>query len=508
MSGSQEKKRRSEERAAGIDRKADQLREEETKKKKGRTRTAIIASAVAVVLILVFLINSTVFYTKVNAMEIDGVGFSAADYNYYYNSTFFQVYDEMYNMYGNYVTSFVNPNMPLKTQYYDEEADITWADYIEEQTTLSLKNVVALNKAFDAEGMTLTDEYQQEIQDTVADLKSSYAEYGYGSFEQYLTGVYGKGMNEEIFVKNLTMQYKAQQYGDKLYDEMSFTEQEYIDRYQESRDEYDSITFRMYFVSGNGEEENAMEIAKETADKIATATSESEFADLVYEAAPDDEKENYEDEDATLYSDFAPSSIASTYSEWLLDDARQNGDTGVVEAPAGYFVLYFIDRSDNSYNLRTVRHILFQVDTDEEGNADEDSKAEALNLAETVEKTWQENGATEEVFAQLAEQYSEDSGSNENGGLYENIRLGQMVQEFEDWTFDESRKAGDVGIVYVESDNYSGYHLIYFVGEGMPYNEYIGKNLLEQESYNAWLEEATADYDVSKTFAFRFARNR
>ena len=65
-------------------------------------------------------------------------------------------------------------------------------------------------------------------------------------------------------------------------------------------------------------------------------------------------------------------------------------------------------------------------------------------------------------FAVLAGQHSDDPGSAENGGLYESIYPGQMVQPFEDWCFDESRQPGDTGIVKTEY----GYHIMYFVEEG------------------------------------------
>ncbi|MFR8334817.1 MAG: peptidylprolyl isomerase [Oscillospiraceae bacterium] len=64
---------------------------------------------------------------------------------------------------------------------------------------------------------------------------------------------------------------------------------------------------------------------------------------------------------------------------------------------------------------------------------------------------------------ELAQQKSSDSRlQRQRGGLYENVALGQMVEAFNDWIFDTSRKAGDVGIV--ETDY--GCHLMYFVGPG------------------------------------------
>lgn len=45
------------------------------------------------------------------------------------------------------------------------------------------------------------------------------------------------------------------------------------------------------------------------------------------------------------------------------------------------------------------------------------------------------------------------------GGLYTDIYVGQMVEPFETWCFDENRAYGDTGLVQT---NY-GYHIMYFV---------------------------------------------
>jgi len=72
---------------------------------------------------------------------------------------------------------------------------------------------------------------------------------------------------------------------------------------------------------------------------------------------------------------------------------------------------------------------------------------------------WAKAGATEENFALLAAQNSVDTGSSSNGGLYENVQQGQMVQAFDAWIFDEARETGNYGLVKTEF----GYHLMYYV---------------------------------------------
>lgn len=111
-----------------------------------------------------------------------------------------------------------------------------------------------------------------------------------------------------------------------------------------------------------------------------------------------------------------------------------------------------------------VRHILICPEggtEDEEGNitySDEEWETCRARAQELLDQ-WQVDGATEELFAEMAMEYSEDLGSISTGGLYTDIYEGEMVEPFENWCFDESRAYGDTGLVQTTY----GYHIMYFV---------------------------------------------
>ena len=109
---------------------------------------------------------------------------------------------------------------------------------------------------------------------------------------------------------------------------------------------------------------------------------------------------------------------------------------------------------------------------------------------------------TEESFAALAEQYSEDTGSNTNGGLYDSVIKGQMVEEFNDFCFG-GHKPGDTAIVYGESGSYAGYHVMYYVGEGENYAQAIARSDLMNQAVSQWLSELTEAYTTSTGFGLR-----
>ena len=140
------------------------------------------------------------------------------------------------------------------------------------------------------------------------------------------------------------------------------------------------------------------------------------------------------------------------------------------------------DRILNVNNV-SVRHILVQPEGEKDvvtGEYPEEAWLAAEAEINDIYARWQED-PTEENFAALAKELTEDTASAEAGGLYENFHTAQMVQEFSDWSFDQSRQPGDTGIVKTSY----GYHLIYFV---------------EQTETQGWID-LTREHYVSETIS-------
>lgn len=91
---------------------------------------------------------------------------------------------------------------------------------------------------------------------------------------------------------------------------------------------------------------------------------------------------------------------------------------------------------------------------------------QAQNLLDEYEASWRKNQATncrttrEALFADFAHSHSDDPDTAPNGGLYQNLRQGQLAEALDSWCFDSSRQDGDIGIV--RSD--CGYHILFYVG--------------------------------------------
>lgn len=125
---------------------------------------------------------------------------------------------------------------------------------------------------------------------------------------------------------------------------------------------------------------------------------------------------------------------------------------------------YGIKITKDSGKLVDVRHILVKITgetKDENGQivyTEEDWEA-CRAKAQAILDAWMAGDKTEDSFAKLATEKTEDGGSKQTGGLYESVYKGQMVEPFETWCFDEIRQKGDTGLVKTTY----GYHVMYYV---------------------------------------------
>ena len=153
----------------------------------------------------------------------------------------------------------------------------------------------------------------------------------------------------------------------------------------------------------------------------------------------------------------------------------------------------------------SIRHILIMAKQDENGEWTDEAKEAAKARAEEILQEWKEGDATEESFAALAEQYSEDPGSSSNGGLYSNVSKGQMVEEFDAFCFDENRLPGDTGIVYGSNGGYAGYHVMYFVATEKPEDNAEARESIAMAHTGEWLKEQVEGMEITMLPYYKIA---
>ena len=523
MSASTERKNRIAAREAGTDKKTIAQQEEAKKKAVSRRKWTWGTIGVIILIAAILLLNSGLMYTTTTALTANGVKYSPAQVNYYYGSE----YLSMVNNYGSYLSYFgLDTSMGL-AGLDDQECSMTdggtWRDYFRNLAEMDIQQNRALLDYAAENGITLTDEEIAEVDAQFEGMEETAKSYGYGNADKLYSMNYGSGVTTKIVRQAALDQALASKaYNEKL-GTLSWTDDELEEYYQGLNGDRDLFDFESYYVTAKtieqtvpGEEgaEDTVEMvadeqtraeAKATADAIVMAYKDGDDIEDVKErfaAAVESQTE----EQPTERTSVSGSSLAAEYAEWMKAE-RKEGDVEVFadaeEDPSGYTVVMYLSRNDNHYKTASVRHILIKAEADADGNYTDEAKETAKARAEEILAEYKAGDQTEESFAALANEYSEDEGSNTNGGLYENIYQGQMVQEFNDFCFG-GHKPGDTEAEYGESGSYAVYHVVYYVGEGSLYSDYIAKTSLQSEAMSDWTNELNEACEVTEGFGFRF----
>ena len=558
MSASQDKKRRQAERESGSSPKTLAEREAAVKARKERRTWTIVGVLVALFVVVIVLLNTNLLYTGTTSVTVGDYKFTNAEYQYYYTTA----YNNFTYQYGSYASllgldtsadldeqtvqsslfTMLGLEIPESLQPADEEetAEFTWDDYFRETALQNMAQVTAIWDAAVKAGYTLSEEAAEEIDSTIASFETMATANNLRGADGYAAVIYGKGVTASLVRELLERAYIAEEYSADIYESFEYSADEINAYYDENADAFDAINFDYYLVEAEkvevtetvtdeetGEEteetneevtDETMAEAKEEADSLLEAAQSGaaqgalSFAEAVAETMGDEAE-------ATEIKSLFGYSVTSGYgvmAEWLLDSAREPGDMAVLENEGvGYYVVCFNSRSDNSdYNGVAFRHILVNVeDEDEDGEFSEEEIEAAEQKIQEIRDEWISDGETEDAFAALANANSDDTGSNGSslysteGGLYEHVAKDQMVEPINDWIFDDARQSGDSEIIYVESSNYTGYHLVYFVGEdGYSYHDCLAlyglgytnaPQGLRQPDYEAWQSELIAQFPVS-----------
>ncbi|MBO4938428.1 MAG: peptidylprolyl isomerase [Oscillospiraceae bacterium] len=517
---------------------AEKLTEKQLKEQKEAKQLKIYSTLFVVVLALVVVAavwigvsktveNSGVRERSTTAVTIGEHELSNAELNYFY----IDAINKFYSDYGSYATMFgLDTTLPLNEQVVNEETGLTWADDFLNSAKENAKAVYALADEAKAQGYTLTEDELAAIDSDLASLELYANLYGYTDAQTYLKAMYGKGATMENYrayaeLTTLAGSYQAYYANSLVYDDADLREAE-----KDNYAEYSSFSYNSYYLSASrfleggttGDDGNTTYSDAETAASVSAAEEAANIlAGGEYESVADFDAAiaaleiNAETENAasTAYEDHAYAKINSVIQEWVTDENRQIGDVASIpsvthsheegeehsddedasehETINGYYVVYFNGSNDNTFALANVRHILVAFEHDHNESEEHDhseqtytdaEKAAAKNAADELLAQWKAGDATEESFAALANENSDD-GDGTTGGLYEDVYPGQMVPSFNDWCFDESRKTGDTEVIESEY----GYHVMYYVSDSdTNYRDYQIRNALVTEATNSW----------------------
>jgi len=433
--------------------------------------------------------NTTVL--TVGDMEV-----SATEYNYYYKQSYSSLssMEAYYSQSGYAYTGFdfsVDPAKSTNGQVDEDGNPIYLDDFLKEYTLDSIQQIYSLYQEAQKNNFTLSEEDLSEIETQIQDAKKAASENNY-SLNAYLRASYTNGLNEKSMRKIFEIQTLASKYYDAKTTEIkeSVTEEDAAAEFKANPNDYKNVDVSYYLFAytklekeSNAETDEQLK-AKQDAENAKIDAEAKGVFDLVtdeaslnkaigeYEAS---KKENVEYDETEKYADVLDSSsyseiktaISEDASKWVYDSARKVGDKTLLTTDKGAYII-FMNALPYERASVDVRHILVKFNEKTSGKPTDEEKMAASEKANKILDEFNALAAdkkTEKAFADLAKEHSEDTGSAENGGLIAGITSnGQYVKNFEAWSMDKARKAGDTGIVETEY----GYHIMYFAKNNGP----------------------------------------
>ena len=460
--------------------------------------------------------ESSTSETTESEVEIADVPDAISSEHYQISLAFLSyMFNDIYDTYATYWAYYYgyDSSLDLKEQYTPDESSTTWYDYLLTLVKEQIQQILVFAEAALDEGIELTEDEQNSITEQLETLSETAEESGL-TIEEYIEEQCGSGVTEDDIQNYSEVMQLAQNYYTELSESFEYMDEDYDEYYEENTEsflyaDYCTYTFQSTLDDDatDDELEEEMERLKVYADELAECTTEEEFQTYMtqyyndnpelitgseddddYEEMDDDEfEEAVEEEVESLTTTKYSYELSSTGGIWLFDDERSAGDTTIIEGDDYYCVILALQTAYRDESVgKNVRHILFMLTS-------YDSDEEALEAAEEVYEEWKSGEMTEETFSVLATKYSEDTGSSSEGGLYENIEEGDMVTEFNDWCFDESREPGDNEIILTTY----GYHIMYFVGDGDPAWKVTADTAMRSDDSYAVYEELVEQYEVT-----------
>ena len=524
MSASSKKKLRNAQQAEKMTEK--QLTEQkEAKKLKLYTTLAVVILAALVLFAAYIGISKTITNSGIRerntvALTIGEEKISNAELNYF----FIDAVNTFYSQYGSYAYLLgLDTTTPLDEQIINEETKETWADDFINTAVANAKAVYALVDDAKANGYTLPEADKASIETEMSTLALYATLYGYPDAESYMKAIYGNGTTEKTLREYREMLALAASYQEHFTSTRNYTEDELRAAEAENFNKYSSYNYDYYYMSVNSfaestESKEQMDVALMKAEDAAKSLTENITTVEELDAAIAALSIN-EGKEAGSYAsrDISYSNLISTCADWISDSSRKNGDItylpsvststdengNPVETISGFYVVRFDSCNDNTFALANVRHILVEF---EGGSYDsttgvttynDEEKAAAKAAAEEIYNEWKNGAATEDSFAALANEKSDD-GDGTTGGLFTDVYPGRTVDAFEEWCFG-GHKAGDTGIIETEY----GYHVMFYSGDSeTTYRDYLITSDLTTNDYNAWytalVEAVTATVQNTK----------
>lgn len=463
-------------------------REEQKAKEKREKQFGTVLGILIVAALICFVASFPIrTYATVNGtyVTVGGEKVSRVEFDYNYNTVsnnYIAQYGYMYYYYMG-----IDFSGDLSKQMYTE--DLTWKDFFDEMTVDNIARNKALEREAKAAGFTYdtTDEYAEYMESL-----EQYASEEGTTVKQYIKELYGVYATEARVKPFIEQVMYVSAYYNTAVDKLIPSRDEVQQYYEENKDDYDSVDYRVFTVDAQ------------------LPTEPTEFADPVETPAPDadgdaaaDQQTEYQPSDAEIAVAMAEAksnadrllpSISTAGSlmvnvrrsdavyllrDWLFAAERIAGDTTVIEDTTNnrFYVLEFEQRYLDNTKAADIRMIRTTED-----------------MGQTILDEWKSGAATEESFAELYEKYKDPETDSVEGGLYEALASSGVPDEVRNWVFNDQRVSGETAVISPADSQYT--FVIYYIAPNQEEWVLEIQSKLQSENISDYIDELIESVEV------------
>ncbi len=147
---------------------------------------------------------------------------------------------DFYNAYGSYASFMMDTSLALDEQLSLSEEGTTWQQDMLTGAIATYNRLYAMYHRAVADGYTLSEELQADLDQVYADMEEMAAQQGAESGDAYMESVFGPGIGVADYVEFLRVNYVAGSYASMLVEQEEVTREALEAFYEENADYFDS----------------------------------------------------------------------------------------------------------------------------------------------------------------------------------------------------------------------------------------------------------------------------
>ena len=219
------------------------------------TAMILIVCTVVVILGVRLVRNSGIIEKNTIAATVGNKQLNTVELNYYYIDAVNNFYNQWVESYNDnadtYLKAFygLDSTLPLNQQHTDENKTETWADYFITMAINQAQNDYAMYDLAMAEQFVLDDEHKSSLESTIKMLETYASIYTAGDVDKYLSAVYGNGATLETYSDYYERSMIAAEYYTAHEDTFVYTDEQREEYQKDNASNYNSFSYTSCYLT-------------------------------------------------------------------------------------------------------------------------------------------------------------------------------------------------------------------------------------------------------------------